>query len=144
MRILRAILFNSGNHPSLSTNIALLAGRLSFGLMLAFLHGMGKTPPAAGFIEGVGAMGFPAPALFAWAASLSELFGGILIAMGLLTRPAALAVGFTMCVAIFIRHAPDPIKDRELALVYLTFAVIIFLCGAGRFSVDWLLSRRRS
>lgn len=86
-------------------------------------------------------MGFPLPGLFAWAAALSEFLGGILVALGLATRPAAFFVFATMAVAAFIRHAPDPFRVKELALAYWTMAGTLILMGGGPWSLDALLCR---
>jgi len=95
------------------------------------------------FAAGIAEMGFPLPGLFAWAAALSELLGGLLIVLGLGTRAAALFVFATMSIAAFIRHAPDPFSKKELALAYWTMAGLLILAGAGRFSLDALLKKRR-
>ncbi|MBV9079633.1 MAG: DoxX family protein [Elusimicrobia bacterium] len=101
-------------------------------------HGYGKVfgGHIAEFAKGVGAMGFPVPIVFAWAAALSELLGGILIAFGLRIRYAAFFVFFTMSVAIFIHHAPDPFKVKELAVLYWAAAGALMLTGAGRYALD--------
>ena len=99
-------------------------------------------PPSDGFIEGVAEMGFPLPVLFAWMAGLSELVGGLLIAVGLATRPAALFAGFTMAVAFFVRHGGDAFGNRELPFVYLVAFVALAIMGAGRYSLDVFLCRR--
>jgi putative oxidoreductase len=126
-----------------SRDAGLLVIRLAIGLSLAFLHGIGKVPPAERFIAGVTDMGFPLPVLFAWAAGLSEFVGGLLVAIGLFTRPAAASIAITMAVAAFIRHAGDPLGDRELPIVFLCIAVGVLLTGAGAFSVDaWWQQRR--
>src|ERR671914_936611 len=43
-------------------------------------------------IEGFASMGFEPAAFWAYLVAIVEFFGGILLAIGLLTRPAALAV----------------------------------------------------
>ncbi len=111
-------------------------------------HGFGKIFGGRmdGFAKGVEAMGFPAPGAFAWAAALSESVGGVLLVAGLATRPAALLVFATMCVAVFMKHRSDPLAVKELALAYWTAAGALFLAGPGVFSVDKLLDfegRRR-
>lgn len=88
------------------------------------------------FTAGVAAMGFPVPGFFAWAAAISEFLGGILVAIGLKTRAASAFVCATMAVAAFIRHASDPFKVRELALVYLAVFGALALIGPGKFSLD--------
>lgn len=120
----------------------LLVLRLLAGLALALAHGWGKIPPSPGFIESVAGLGFPAPALFAWAAGLAEFAGGLCLAVGLLTRPAALFVLVTMGVAFFLRHADDPFSSKEKALLFGAVALCLLLTGAGRFSLDALLRNR--
>lgn len=116
--------------------------RVFAGAALAFNHGINKLPPSETFVAGVAEMGFPAAEAFAWGAGASEFGGGLLLALGLLTRPAALAVASTMSVAGFVRHADDAFGDKELALLFLCVAVAMALAGPGRYSVDrWLRGR---
>ncbi len=124
-------------------DLGLLLFRVFVGLALAFGHGLGKLPPSERFIGSVGEMGFPAASVFAWLSAVAEFGGGILLALGLFTRPAALVVVINMCVAAFIRQAGDPFGELELALLYLAAAVLLLLTGAGRYSVDALIRRRR-
>ena len=123
-------------------SFTLALARVFIGLTMAFAHGMGKLPPPQMMIDGVGAMGFPAPMLFAWAAALSEFLGGILIALGLFTRPAAIGWIFTMGVAAFVAHGADPFAKKEMALLYLAFSVLLVGTGAGRFSIDAILGKK--
>lgn len=110
--------------------------RIAAGAGLALGHGLGKVPVKDGFVAGVESLGFPVPVVFAWAAALAELVGGALLAVGLLTRPAAFAVAFTMGVAFFMRHAADPFAVKELAMLYGMVAVAFLFLGSGRFSLD--------
>ncbi len=120
----------------------LLVLRLMAGLTLAFAHGLGKIPPSPGFVEATAALGFPLPSLFAWAAGLAEFAGGLCLAVGLLTRPAAFFVLFTMGVAFFLQHGADPFSAKELAFLYGAVALGLLLTGAGRFSLDARLRGR--
>lgn len=129
---------------AISRDAGLLLIRLALGLPLAVLHGIGKVPPSEGFINGVTAMGFPLPVLFAWAAGLAEFAGGLLVAIGLFTRPAAASIAFTMAVAAFIRHAGEPLGDRELPIVFLGTALGVLLVGPGQWSLDSWFQRRRA
>jgi putative oxidoreductase len=117
------------------------AGRIFFGLTMALTHGMMKFPPPAMLVEGLGSMGLPLPTAMAWAASLSEVLGGLLIAAGLFTRPAALFLAITMAVAAFVAHGADPFAKKEMALLYLFSSIMFLAIGGGRFSVDALIAR---
>jgi len=138
MASLRSLLTGTTTNAA-STDAGLLVLRLFTGLALAFAHGLGKFPPSARFIAGVEGMGFPVPALFAWAAAGAELVGGILLAIGLFTRPSALFILATMATAAFIRHAPDPFSGKEKALLFGVVALLFLLAGAGRYSVDAMM-----
>lgn len=142
MTPLRQILLAPSNN-SKSTDVGLLVLRLAAGVMLALGHGLGKFPPSERFVTGVGEMGFWSPTLFAWAAACSELVGGLLVAIGLLTRPAAFFVMMTMATAAFIRHADDPFGAKEKALLFLAVALLFVIAGAGRYSIDRLLARKK-
>lgn len=118
-------------------DLALLVLRVGFGTALAFGHGLGKLSAPAAFVQGLVKRGFPAPAFFGWAALLSEFVGGLLLSLGLLTRPAATLVLITMAVAAFDIHAGAPFAKRELALAYASVALALLLAGPGRYSLDW-------
>lgn len=146
-------------------DIALLLLRLT-GVYLALGHGWGKISSLATeggdrLIAGVGSLGFPLPAVFAWAAGLSEFAGGLLIAVGLASRIAASFAAFTMFVAAFARHRfhqhilvgvglaqvpPETVKswgNPELAVSYLLCFLAVAVMGGGRFSLDYLLRRKK-
>ena len=116
--------------------LGLLILRVVAGLSLSLAHGMGKLPVSDKFIEGVGGMGFPVPVVFAWAAALSESVGGILLALGWFTRPAAAMIVATMTTAVVLRHAGDPLGNREPAILFGAIALMFLLVGAGKYSVD--------
>jgi len=80
-------------------------------------------------------------------AGILEFFGGMLLLLGLFTRPVAFILSGEMAVAYFQVHAPRaflPIVNRgELALI-LCFVFFYFaFAGGGAVSVDALLRRRR-
>lgn len=133
---MKRLLIQGTDEGSALSELAMTALRVFTGLSMAFAHGLKKLPPPQGLIDGVGAMGFPAPELFAWSAALAEFVGGLLLAAGLLTRPAALSVAFTMLVAAFGAHAADPFQKKELALLYLFVSLIFVVRGAGKWSID--------
>jgi putative oxidoreductase len=118
--------------------------RIWLGAMM-ITHGQGKVfGDMVKFISGVEKLGLPAAGFFGWAAALSEFCGGILLALGLGTRFAAIVVMITMAVAAFMKHAPDAFNVKELALTYLVVSAVIFIIGPGRFSLDSMIAGRRS
>ena len=133
-----------GKFNEFLTDVGLLWLRVLTGVGIAH-HGYGKVfgGHMDGFAEGIAAMGFPMPELFAWAAALSEFAGGICIALGLFTRPAAFFVFTTMAVAAFIKHSADPLKVKELALAYWTISGALVFLGAGMFSLDYKIKTSR-
>ena len=135
--LVRGESFRSG-----SVNLGLFILRVFMGLTMALAHGLGKMPPSAEFVQGVAKLGFPAAGFFAWAAGLSEFAGGLLIALGLATRPAAFFLFTTMAVAAFRAHGTDPFSVKEMALLYAAIAICLLLVGAGNWSLDAALRRR--
>jgi putative oxidoreductase len=80
-------------------------------------------------------------------AGLLELFGGALLLIGLFTRPVAFVLSGEMAFAYFIAHAPQnfwPLINRgELAVLYCFVFLYFAVAGAGPWSVDNWLERRR-
>lgn len=135
------LLFGGTVHEQ-ATDIGLLIVRVFSGLALALAHGWGKVPPQPGFVGMIGGMGLPAPELFAWLAALAEFGGGLLLAVGLLTRPVSLLIAGHFMFVVFLAHAGDPFGRRELALFFFVVALLFMLAGAGRYSVDAALRGR--
>lgn len=123
-------------------DLGILLFRLVIGLTMGLTHGLGKMPPPEQLTAGLVAMGFPWAIFFAWCAALSEFLGGWLIALGLFTRYAAVFMGITMSIAVFVAHAADPFGKKELAVLYLASCLLLFFQGAGRFSLDRVLRKK--
>ncbi|HEX2223951.1 MAG TPA: DoxX family protein [Thermoanaerobaculia bacterium] len=132
---------------STSGDVALLLLRLVAGFAFA-LHGWPKIQNAFGWMGPEAFAPGPLQAL----AALSEFGGGIAWALGLLTPLASLGIACTMAVAFYL-HAVmmgDPFVASgpgqgayELALLYLAIAILLFVMGPGRFSVDRALFGRK-
>jgi putative oxidoreductase len=138
-------LFSTLRPTPLQSDLGLLLLRLWFGTVLALAHGFSKVSDLPKFIASVSKHGIPLPEVTAPFAALSELAGGLLLALGLFTRPAGLAVCATMLVAAFHVHGADPFKKQEFALAYAAAGLALALTGPGRFSVDaWWRTRRQS
>ncbi len=85
----------------------------------------------------------PAGPALAYLAKGTEFFGGLLLAVGFLTRPAAVMLMITMMVAAFGAHADDIFGKGQAALLYLLLFGAFFFAGPGRWSVDYWLATRR-
>jgi len=145
---IKSVLFGSAN-MSQAGDIGMLLARLGFGLYMSLGHGLGKMPPSEQLVGGLEKMGLPMPGVMAWCAALSECVAAMLVALGIMTRPAALAVAFTMGVAAFSAHGSDPWvsqggASKEMAMLYLLAFASIACVGAGKFSLDSFLNRNRA
>lgn len=139
--MLKTILFGGETGLSYAANAGLALLRIFTGISLAFAHGIGKVPPGEGLITGTANLGFPMPVLFAWAAGLSEFLGGILLALGFLTRISSFFIACTMLTALIGVHGADPFQKQELAFLYFFVAIAFMLKGAGDWSVDSFLRK---
>ncbi len=81
--------------------------------------------------------------LMAMMAGSAEFFGGLLLILGLLTRPTALVLAATMVIAIFSTHLANGLfmsnNGYEFALSLLAITVSVMLQGGGKLSLDRLL-----
>lgn len=80
-------------------------------------------------------------------AGVLEFFGGLILVVGLATRPVSALLTVLMLAAYAMAHMPMggwPIENRgELALLYALIFVFFTANGAGPWSLDaWLRSRR--
>lgn len=133
-------------HASPKPNsIGLLALRVGIGCLM-LVHGIQKV---MGFSEMSGA--FPDPIGIGSQLSLIMAIGAevgcsVLLILGLGTRLAVVPLAFTMLVALFVVHAEDPWKVKELAAIYLLVYISLLLTGPGQFSLDhcWLSKRKQN
>src|SRR5262245_4401237 len=118
---------------------------LRMGAGLLFLqHGLQKIFGLLGGINGSGATATLASQL--GVAGIIECLGGILLIIGLATRPTAFVLLCEMIAAYFIAHAPKggaPVQNQgELALLYACIFGFFVGNGAGPFSIDSLIAAR--
>ena len=110
------------------------------------LSGWGKLHNLPQVTENFIGWGIPFPHILTPFVSGVELFGGLLLLLGLLTRISAGALGITMIVAIASAKWGD--VDSLATLLgfdeteYLALFLWLAVAGAGRLSVDYLLERR--
>lgn len=74
----------------------------------------------------------------------AEFVCAILILIGFKSKWATIPLIITMAVAAFIVHGADPIKKKELAIVYMLIYLAIFWIGSGKYSVDGMIKERRA
>lgn len=95
----------------------------------------------------LGPLGFPGPLYWAYFLGLLELGGGILLALGLLTRPLALAFAVETAVITLGVAWPKgwfysaPGGGAEFPFLLFAVYVAILLRGPGRYSLDRLMGR---
>ncbi|MBT2619752.1 MULTISPECIES: DoxX family protein [Chryseobacterium] len=74
---------------------------------------------------------------------VAEFVCSILLILGLFTRVALGFLIFTMAIAAFVVHGADPFEKRELAFIYLSAYLLLMCFGAGRFSIDHMIEKRK-
>jgi putative oxidoreductase len=127
----------------------LLFVRVYWGWQIA-QNGWGKLHNLAHVTEFFASLGLPAPGLTATFVSSVEFLGGILLAVGLLSRFVGLVLSVDMFMAYLMadREAlfslfSDPDKFTAAAPYTILFAALLILIfGPGRFALDTLLLRR--
>lgn len=129
-------------------HVGLLLLRLGFGGMFAFAHGIGKITGGpeewaklGGVMKFLG-MDF-APAFWGFMAAGSEFFGGILIMLGLLFRPAAGFLFCTMFVAASMHWGMgDSLGKASHAIENGIILISLLFIGPGKYSLDQLLLKK--
>lgn len=124
-------------------------------------HGYAKLARGAdGFIAILHAMGLPFAELLGWATILVEIVGGLLILAGALLPVASVPMIVVLLVAIFTVHLPNGFSSIKLMsydaagahfgqpgyetdLLYVAGLLALCIGGAGPFSLDGYLSKRR-
>jgi putative oxidoreductase len=129
-------------------DLGLLVARLGFGIGFFWYHGLPKLTGGSDrwartgdAIENFG-IGF-AQEWWGLAAGLAEGFGGLLIALGFLFRPACLAIMCVMIVAT-TNHIVTGEGTPSHAFKNAWLFAGLFLVGPGRYSLDHLLRSRFS
>ncbi|MGJ8593745.1 MAG: DoxX family protein [Aquaticitalea sp.] len=121
------------------TDLALLLLRVGFGVLM-LTHGIPKLqmlsdPSTFGDPIGLG------PTVSLILALIGEVVAPIFLIVGYKTKWFAIPAFITMMVAAFIVHAEDDLGTKEKALLYLITFLVIFLAGAGKFSLDGMRKR---
>lgn len=129
-------------------NIGLTILRVAVGTIFV-AHGAQKlfVYGFAGVTGAFSQMGIPMPGVVGPFVALLELFGGLALVFGLLTRLAALGLAFDMLGAVLLVHLKGGLflpNGAEFALSLLGGAALLSFTGAGAFSIDALIARREN
>lgn len=124
-------------------------------------HGWAKLSRGlAGFEKLLTQIGVPFPHIVSWVVSFTELLGGLAILVGAFVSIAAIPLILTMLVAMFtvqINYGFSSVKTigltvhgpvfgppgYEINLLYIAGLISLILTGAGAFSVDSLINKRK-
>ncbi|BCH21246.1 hypothetical protein MesoLjLc_10180 [Mesorhizobium sp. L-8-10] len=127
----------AGLHDFAETLLRVVAG------LALVTHGAGKIVDpfgAAGMVEG---LGFYPGAFWSFLLSCTEFFGGILIAIGFLTRPASLAATFVLLVTVWFHWVTmsQGYSGAEKSILWAAVFFFFLIRGGNRHSVDARLGR---
>ncbi|PWE56344.1 DoxX family protein [Metarhizobium album] len=108
------------------------------------VHGYGKILNpfgATGMVEG---LGFYPGAFWSPLLSATEFFGGILLAIGLLTRPAAVAATIVLLVTVYVHGylRAEGLMGAEKSILWAAITLFFAFRGANRHSVDARIGRQ--
>lgn len=132
--------------PAAMPDLARLLLRVGLGVLI-LLHGIAKvTGGIEPILAGVEKAGLPRD--FGYLVYVGEVVAPILVIVGFLTRPAALAIAVNMAFAVYLVHAAQLFTltkqggwALELQGLYFLAAVAVALLGAGRYSVGGAAGR---
>jgi len=100
----------------------------------------------AGIAEWFGSMGIPFPTLNAYLSATAEISGVVLLTLGLATRLISIPLIISMIVAIVTVHLKNGFEDGdngiEIPLYYILMLLLLVTNGAGKLSLDYLISKK--
>lgn len=132
--------FSTNINPT-SVNLWLFILRIAIGAIM-LTHGLPKLEKLmAGNVQFADPFGLGATASLALTV-FAEVGCSILLMLGLATRLAAIPLMITMLVAILYAHAADPFGKKELAVIFVLLYTGFLILGAGKYSIDYLISRK--
>ena len=122
---------------------------LLFRLILAvgfYEPAMMKVKNLSGVAEWFGSMNYPLPMISASISMVTEVSGIVLLILGLGSRLIAMPMMFIMVIATFTVHISNgfPAGDNgfEIQLYYFLMLFALVVYGSGKYSVDYMISKR--
>lgn len=73
----------------------------------------------------------------------AEVICSGLLFIGFATRLVVLPLIITMAIAVFVIHGAEGFEKQELAGLYLLVYILLLVTGSGKYSVDYLISRKK-
>ena len=107
--------------------------------------GIGSDSGLESLASWLGGMGVPLPMLNAVLVASSETIGGAMLIVGFMTRFAAATQVIAMLVAMFMVHWSNGFTANggyQWALLLAACAFTLMMDGAGRYSIDRMMSRK--
>jgi putative oxidoreductase len=131
--------------------VAVDAGLATLRVVLAIIfvaHGAQKVFQfgIAGVTQGFTQMGIPLPAITAPLVAGLELVGGVLLLVGLFTRPIALLLAIDMVAAAVLVHLRNGFflpNGYEFTLILFAASLALVMTGPGELSLDAMIAKRR-
>lgn len=116
--------------------------RVLAGILLT-LHGYGKIIDPFGTVSLVESLGFYPGVIWSPLLAATEFFGGILIAIGLFTRPASLAAAFVLLVTVYFHWIvkAEGLGGSEKSILWTAILLFFAARGGNRHSIDARLIR---
>jgi len=151
---MKRFFFDCGTRDPLASS-GLFFLRASISLMMAIGHGIPKIQKfndmkSSFHVPDIVPLKWMDPAVSLSAAIAAEVLCPLLLLLGLLSRPAAFLLAFTMVVAVFdVHHAspwflrPGVVQAKELGLMYLIPMLVLIISGPGTWSLDSLIHQEK-
>jgi putative oxidoreductase len=134
-----------------SEDVIVLLGRVALGAIFV-KSGLQKLMALSAFAASLANRGIPQSSTWAVIGATVEFVGGLMIVTGFRVRPASLLMVLFVIVATGISHRYWELADAAAQraqesqffknLSILGGFLLLYVCGAGRFSLDTLLRRR--
>lgn len=116
--------------------------RIILGVLMIYHGGRKVFGEFDSVVAEIAEIGWPLPYLQAFATVFIEFAGGILLVVGLFTRPTAFASVLLFNIITFIYLYVKPFPAKEKALLFLILSAYVLFMGPGKFSVDHFLFKK--
>jgi len=131
------------------SDLGILLLRLSSGLIFILIHGLGKLTGGketwrriGGVMKNIGIDFFHE--FWGFMAMFSEFFVPMLIILGLFYRPSLLLIIITMFMAAYTHlYNLDPWGKIAYPMMMFFVFTSMFIIGPGKYSIDYLLKKRK-